>query len=182
VRQPNLPTRLFGNPASAIALLVAAGFCIYEWWSGQGSGGLALIAFLAAGYAMAASERLEKYKQWKREWEAMEGNRPAPTAARPLTALRAVLALAVWCFFAFLALSQANQPDAQLGVGLFWLATAVIVVAGIASLFRKRRNTRTRVVTDIPVTLCVPIPRNSPSAAQAFAALPQYCRLSASGA
>jgi hypothetical protein len=176
MKRPGFLTYLFGNPASALALLLAAVYFIYEWWSASGSPAVAFIAFLAAGYAMGASDKLQKYQSWKREWDAMEGKRPAQSFARFYPALRITVGLAVWCFFAYLALAQDAQPGAQLGPDLFWLATAVIIGTGVFRWFRRRRGARPAATRDVPVTICIPVPHQSPTSAQAFAALPEYCR------
>jgi CHASE2 domain-containing sensor protein len=178
MKRPSIPVRLFGNPLSAIALLLAACYFIYEWWTGQGSPAAAFIAFFAAGYGMSASERLQKYYDWKREWEAMEGKRPGRNAARYFPALRAVTALAVWGFFAYIVITQGDQPEMRVGAALFWLATLVVFGAGVVTLIQRwRRRVRPRIMRDVPVTLCVPIPHRSPASTQAMAALPEYCRI-----
>jgi hypothetical protein len=175
MKRPGFLTYLFGNPLSAFALLLAMIYFVHEWWSAAGSGGLAFIAFLAAGYAMGASDKLQKYQQWKHEWDAMESKRSGQNLARFYPALRMVVGMAVWCFFAYLALAQSAQPGVQLGADIFWLVTAVIVGAGIFRWIRRQRNARPGVARDVPATQCLSVPRQSPTPAEAFAVLPSYC-------
>jgi hypothetical protein len=175
MKRPGFLTYLFGNPLSAFALLLAMIYFVYEWWSAAGSGGLAFIAFLAAGYAMGASDKLQKYQQWKREWDAMEGKRARQSLAHFYPALRIIVGLAVWCFFAYLALAQTAQPGMQLGADLFWLATLVIIGAGVFWWLWRRRGSRPAAVRDVPVTQCLPLPGQSTTPTPVFDALPKYC-------
>jgi hypothetical protein len=174
MKRPGPLVWLFGNPLTVIALVIAAMYFIYQWWSNQGSPVAALIAFLVAGYSAGASDQILKYQQWKREWDAMEGRASGPGIARFYPALRIVFGLSVWCVFAFFALQPSNDPAMHVASGLFWIATLIMIGGGIVRQFRRRKPAK-QTVRDVPVTLCVPVSRNSPTVAQAFAALPDYC-------
>jgi hypothetical protein len=175
MKRPGPIVWLFGNPASVILLVIAAIYFIYQWSSNHGAGAAALIAFIAAGYGAGASDQLLKYQQWKREWAAMEGKASGAAFAKLYPVVRVVFASAVWCLFGYLALQPSSDPAMHVAVALFWLATLVMIVGGIANLIR-RRKPRKQTIRDVPVTVCLSVPHRSPTLAQAFAALPNYCR------
>jgi hypothetical protein len=177
MKRPSGFTYVVGNPVSVIALALGAAYLAYQWWNG-GSPAIALAAFIAAAYAMGANSRLQKYNDWKREWEAMEGKRPSQRTARRVlnsVAVRVAIGLPLWCAFAYLALTSGNDPTMRAARALFLLATLVMAV-GFAYRLMRRRRPRANASRDVPVTLCVAPPRQSPDLAQAYAALPVYCR------
>jgi uncharacterized membrane protein YedE/YeeE len=168
---------LFGNPLS---LLVAAGGAIYfayQWWTGRTSLTVVVIAVLAAGYAMGAGERLQKYHEWKREWEAMEGKAPGHRyrwLRTPMRGLHIVLGLGAWAGTAYFLLTHADQPRMALPAGLFGIATLVMIFAAVYRLVQRWRA-RPKPYREVPVTLCVRLPRRSPTVAEALDALPEHC-------
>ncbi len=177
MRRPSGFTYVIGNPLSVIALALGAAYFAYQWWSG-GSPAIALAAFLAAAYAAGASGRLQKYNDWKREWDAMGGKRPAERTARRVwnsVAVRVVIGLPLWCVFAYLALTGGNATEMRVARALFWLATLVMLI-GLTYRLARRRKSRAIASRDVAVTLCVPPPRQSPDLNQAYASLPTYCR------
>jgi hypothetical protein len=177
MKRPSYIAYLFGNPLSMIALLIAAGYFVYEWWRGQGSPAVALVAFVAAGYSVTTSERIQKYNQWQREWRAMAGEPPEGGFSRLLARIpfRLVLGLSAWAVWGYFVATMGGEPGMQIPVALFWLVTLVMAVGGIYQLFRRVRPRR-RASQDVPVTLCVGMPSQSPTPAQASAMLPTYCR------
>lgn len=176
MKRPSVITYLFGNLVSVLALAGAAIYFIYQWWTNHGSATAAVVALLVASYATSNSERLQKYYQWKREWDAMEGRAPGAGFARLYAhpAFRLLIGGPIWCAFAYFAIQPAKDPAMQVAAGLFWFATLIMIVGWIAILLRRRKSRRPK-FRDVPVTLCVSVPRQSPALAQAFAALPAYC-------
>ena len=176
MKRPGPHIYLFGNPVSTFLLAIAAIILGYEWWIGAASPVAAIVAVIAAAFASKANERLEAYNAWKREWQAMSGE--APTAGRlliPYRALRIVLGLAVWSLFAYVALDPGPRQDVQIAAALFWLATALLIAGGIYRLIKRSRS-RPKSARDVPVTICLPVPRQSPAVAHTFMVLPGYCR------
>jgi len=177
MKRPGPHIYLFGNPVSTFVLAVAAIYLGYEWWIGAASPVAAIAAVIAAAFASKANERLEAYNTWKREWQVMSGE--APTAGRlliPYRALRIVLGLTVWSLFAYVALDPGPRQDVQIAAALFWLATALLIAGGIYRLVKRRSRSRPKPARDVPVTICLPVPRQSAALSQALAALPEYCR------
>jgi hypothetical protein len=179
MRRPGALVFLFGNPLSAFALLCAACYCGYAWWTGQMQTLPALVVVLAACYAFRASDQYQSYRDWKREWEAMEGHVPSQRLARifrrggPLHIFAAVCA---WSVGAVLILAKQDQPFWQIPAASFWLATALMVVVAIYRAIRRSRARRAPKIQDVPVTVCLSVPRWSPEAKRAFGDLPEYCK------
>ncbi len=178
MRRPGALVFLFGNPLIAFALLCAGCYCGYAWWTGQMQTLPAFVVILAACYAFRASDQYQAYRDWKREWDAMEGRVPSRRLARVFRRggpLHIVAAVCAWCVCAALILAKQDQPFWQIPADSFWLATALMI---LVALYRAVRNWRVRSpakIEDVPVTVCLSVPRRSPAASQLFGALPAYC-------
>jgi hypothetical protein len=175
MKRPGALTYVLGNPLAVIVLCSAGGYFVYEWWTAHGSGALALVVFVVAGYGVNASEQLSKYRQWQREWNAMEGRPPASFASsRSARTARLVVALVLWAGWGYFAITQSHDPGMQVPAVLFWLLTIVVAVAGVVRFLRSRKQPPMR-ATDLPVGLCLQVPGRSPAVGEAMAALPRYC-------
>jgi hypothetical protein len=178
MRRPGPLVFLFGNPLSAFALLCAACYCGYAWWTGQMQTLPALVVVLAACYAFRASDQYRSYRDWKREWDAMEGRVPSQRLARVFRRggpLHIIAALCAWAVCAVLILAKQDQPFWRLPVATFWLATALMIVVAIYRAVKRSRARRAPKIEDVPVTVCLRVPRRSPAAEKSFAMLPAYC-------
>ncbi|HEY1612089.1 MAG TPA: hypothetical protein VGF97_00170 [Rhizomicrobium sp.] len=197
MKRPGIHIYLFGNLFSAFVFLVAAIYLCYSAWQGETSPIIAVAAIFALMASAKARERLEAYNERKREWQAMSGE--APTAGRTFVtqqAPRVIAGMIIWFVLACVALgvgnqsgspvaagngpgaplAAANQPNIQIvAAWLFWLATALLVVGGIYRFIKRNRTQRPKPIRDVPVAICLPVPRQSDAAAHAFAALPKYC-------
>jgi hypothetical protein len=165
---------LVGNPLSMSVIALLAIYLAYEWWIGVGSPVAAIVAFALAASAFKANDRLEHYQEWKREWQAMNGE--TPTAGRllvPARTVRLVLGGGAWCVMAFFSLNPGDQPELQIASVIFWILTLVLVANAIYRWCRQRRGARP--TRDEPVTICLSVPRQSPALRQAYAELPDYC-------
>lgn len=165
---------LVGNPVSMLAIALLAIYLAYEWWIGVASPVVPIVAFALATSAFKANDRLEHYQEWKREWQAMNGE--APTAGRllvPARTVRLVLGGIGWCVMAFFALNPGDQPELQVASVMFWILTLVLIANAIYRWFKQRRGQRP--ARDEPVAICPPVPRQSPALKQAYAELPDYC-------
>lgn len=181
MNRPGPITYLFGNPGIALTALLLALVFTYEGFVGQASPLIALAAWVGAFYCSRAYERLDKYRLWKLEWDAMDGQpRRAGLLQRAArnTALRMIGAGLLWFWMASEALSISNQPGREFAVGLFFIGTLVLIAGGVFRVgWRVWRSRGRRVARDIPVTLCLRPFRQSPSVREAFAALPEFCLL-----
>ncbi len=177
MKRPGPLVFLLGNPVSVTLISIFALYCAYEWWIGQAVPVVVIVAFIAAAFAGRLNNAYEKYRRWKREWDAMEGRAPARGASQLLGRsgpIRIVLGLSVWAMWGYFTITDQKQP--ALLVALFWLTTLALVIAGVYRLLRRGKSPRRAASRDVAVTQCVSLPRQSPGVRQAFAALPEYCR------
>jgi len=175
MNRPGLLTCLIGSPIGGLCSLGGAGYAGYLALTGQGSGWLGLGAVLLTGCALKAGEAVRRYDAWKREWDAMNG---APSPRKPVLRglLRWVfraLALVLWAYVARASLEASVDPDLTIPVILFWIGSAGMLALMGLRLVRRLRPAR-RAKPQF-VTICA-TPRRSPSVAEAYAALPDYCR------
>ena len=171
-------TYALGNAVSVALLCALTCYLGYGWWTGSISGVFTVIVALVTLSAMNANGRLNRYSQWKREWDAMEGRTPSGRGfALSGRWVRLLIGVPTWFAFASLALAVSNDPVGRIGADLFWLATAVGVGGGIIQWLRSRTaKLRPMSSKDVPVSLCVKTPNASPDLAQAYRSLPPYCR------
>jgi hypothetical protein len=178
MKQPSSADYLFGNSFSYVVLSLAVIVSFLGVFGGAVSP-VVPIALLAIGYyAHSAHERIRKYKAWKSEWDAM-GGQPQPPPLRPSDrlsrglkrnpALRYFLGFVAWGLLALM--STAGGGGVRI---LFWLGTILLVINAIVR-YRRRGREQAKPADAASVMVCVPLPRQSASAAQAFAGLPQYC-------
>jgi hypothetical protein len=175
MRRPGLLTYLFGNSLVALVAMLFAIFVVYQWWFNGAPGLLALVVCFVAGGAAQANERLDSYFAWKRDWEAMAGERP--TAGRAFVshrACRVAAGLFAWAVYAILTYRVSGDPDMQFAVYWFYLVTAVMGV-GVAVEWRRKHPRRRKPKELSAVALCADAKAKSQPLAKAFAALPDYC-------
>ena len=178
MNRPSLFTYLIGNPLSLLALWLVTAYLAYQWYGAQVPVIFPIMTGIAAIAASNAYQRLDKYRLWKREWETMNGGPSSHSRASIMRkpGVRIVLGLAIWCAMAYGALTLGNQPGTQVAAGLFWVATLVLIVGSLYRLARRKRATPKQAeIRDVPVTVCLKTPQQSPSLNQAFASLPEYC-------
>jgi hypothetical protein len=180
MNRPSAFTYLIGNPISLIGAWLLTAFLAYQWYANGGPGILPIITGLAALSASNAYARIDKYRLWKREWEAMNGVSTTGTMTGDLMrtkGFRFIVGGAIWCVFAYGALTIGNQPGSQWVAGLFWLGTLAMIGGGIYNLIKRKRVAAPKQVAirDIPVGQCLRVPMQSPNLQQSYASLPEYC-------
>jgi hypothetical protein len=174
MKRPSLATFLFGNLASCFAILIIGGFLIYEWWIGQVHVLVAVGALSAILNAAAANDRLNKYNHWKRAWDGMSGE-PRRNRGR---VLRGFAGIVGWAIFAALATQlDRRDPANQVAIGLFALGSAGLILIGLRRVWKRAipGQRRPRRIKDVPVTISLPVPRDSPDRRQIYQGLPDYC-------
>lgn len=174
MKRPGAIVYLFGNPFSGLALFGATIFFGYRWWIGEASPYLAFGFFFATAYASKASDQLNSYRLWKREWNAMGGSAALDRLFARAHSLRMVVGFALWGAFAYGVYLVSADPAARIPVALFVLGTAILVTSGIYRLVKRRRS-HAKPFRDVPVAVCLPVPQHSSTIGQAFSALPAYC-------
>lgn len=175
MKRPGIVAYLFGNPLSIAALVIATGYFFYQDWTGKGSLAPVVLALLAMLYGFKANDALQKYGQWKREWNAMGDERRTSVMVRLFPVLRVVAGLAAWGFGLYLAENSPSTPGTQVSVALLWAAMLVAVVGFAYQRLKGRSASQPKVSRDIAVAPCMAPPRGATTLVQAYAELPAYC-------
>jgi hypothetical protein len=177
VSRPSLLTYLFGNMLSVGALGLATIFLVYQAWTGGTSWFVPIVAIVVTAYAGGCNGRIEKYRLWKREWDAMGGETPAGLKLPRIPGLKYVVGFVLWAIFAAGIPGLAKQPGMGIPVALFWLGSFLMFGTAIYRAVKSRRpQARTSAKHDAMVSVSLPVPRQSPELRTAHAALPEYCR------
>jgi hypothetical protein len=182
MKKPGPFVYLFGNPVALLAAFAATAFFGYRWWSEDASLLPAVVAFLVFCQTMNATGHLQKYNEWKREWDAMEGKPSAGVSRFRIAwtpATRFLVGVPAWAIgaYAMLTVPMGDDLPARLAKASFWLGTALMVVVLIyRALPRRKRAVKAAPAKYPDVTVCVPVPRSSPSLRDVLAQLPDCCR------
>src|ERR1700729_379338 len=130
MRRPGIGTYLIGNPISALALFALTVWITWRWYNGDAPGIAAIILGFVTMSAFDANGKLNDYRHWQREWNAMGGQAPRPGALTRFVGSRTVKVLfgvPLWCAFAYGALHVKPHSDEEVAAGLFWIGSLVIV-------------------------------------------------------
>lgn len=173
MRPPGFLTALIGHPVIALLIFVSAAAVGYFWLAGDLTGWAAFGALVIAASTAKASDRVNKYNAFKREWDAM-GGRAATRRPLRIGGLRYVLGVGAWLFMAMLALDAWDDPGLQWVAWLFWAGSAAMIVAAAYRLVRGPSGLG-RGSTD-SVRVCLPPARFSPSREDSRRAIPAYCQ------
>jgi len=175
MKRPGALVFFFGNPAVLLILVLVTLYLAYAWLADDGAPVPALVAFIALGYGASCSNELRKYKDWKQEWDAMGGKAPGTRISSQNLPIRILLGIPAWLFGLYLVMSAGDDSGAQFAKTCFWLATAI----GIGTLLyrgMRRGQSATSTSANYPdVTVCLAVPRSSPSVQEAHTQLPGYC-------
>ncbi|TAL32256.1 MAG: hypothetical protein EPN98_13985 [Phenylobacterium sp.] len=172
--RPSLLTYLVGNIASLVAVFCLMLWSIYAAFTGQVGWWIALAAIVVTSMSVNAGNRLTEYRNWKRDWDAMSGASPRQQLRIP--AWRQMLGATILGVGAWGALKYGAQPGMEIPALLFWIGLALLLGRWVfMAAWRKRANAKAVAARDAPVTVVLPIPRQSPDAVAAIAALPWYC-------
>ncbi len=180
MKKPGPFVYLFGNPIALLAAFGATAFFGYRWWSEDASLLPAIVAFLVFCQTMRAMDQLQKYTEWKREWDAMGGEPRTP--ARKLTMqsplVRILIGVPAWGVGFYWVMTLPNDgPGMLIAKSCFWLGTALGVGSLIYQALPRRKKAARAAPAKYPdVAVCLPVPRSSPSIRDVLAQLPDYCR------
>lgn len=179
MKPPSIGTYLMGNPLSALALMGLTAWLVWQWQLGNVPGIAPLLAGIALTYAANAYRRIQAYRLWQSEWNAMgdsstQRRRFSFATARPM--LRIIIGGPLWLGFAYGVAHAGHDELGRAAAALFWLATAIIVVGWGYRIWKGRsRATASAPQRDMIVAQCLSVSHHSPSTQQAFVALPRYC-------
>jgi hypothetical protein len=182
MKRPGEIVFVFGNPLALAVLVGGTLYLTYQWWTGQGAPGFAFMAFLAMSYSASCNNELRKYKEWKQDWEAMEGKVPRRATFAWTPAMRFVIGVPLWCILAYVVstVPQDHDPIGTLAAAAFWLATAFMIVVliyrGVRALRKPRARSAGKAFSPC-VAVCILPPRSSPPLMDAYQQLPDYCRM-----
>jgi hypothetical protein len=179
MKRPSLRAYVLGNPAVVIGLWIGTAVLTYKCFHDNVLSPLpAILVGLASLTASRDCAQLTKYHRWKREWDAMSGVPPKPPLLSRAPGLGLVMAILAWSGVAVFVGEHQDEPDYRVAAGWFWIATGVIILVllfrGLRWLAAQRR--RSSPERPVDVTVLVGMPSESPTPAQAMAAIPEYCR------
>lgn len=172
MRMLSTRTRMLGHP---LIVYPTIGFFLwsgYMWLTEPDTWPMAVAAFILGGPVMRAYEQREAWLAKRRAWAAMASHvRRRSTFVKPLTAVMALVALALYL------VATIDRLETQTALGLSTVGVAgAIIFFTIRGFYRRIR--RRRAMRDDLVRVCVRKPRlRVPTVQQAYAALPDHCRL-----
>lgn len=158
MRPPTSLQWLVGNPVSALVLMLGAIYLAYLWLVEGAGMGVGLLAIVVGGYAGRCAERVNAYTRWKREWEGIGGRTRQPLRLPSFKSIRIGLAILSWLGMAALALAAGGDPALRVPVILFWIGSAVAVIAKLKPVRGSRGVVR----------VCIQRPRSSPTVRDAM--------------
>lgn len=159
---------LIGNPVSSLALSVGVIYVLWQSATGHMGWPLGFAAIAIGAYAAKASEAVNKYTAWRREWEGLNGSRRVLLLPR-IPGLKYVFGIGAWLFLATLAIDARDDQGLTVPVALFWAGSLAAIVGSVWVWVRRGRISKGR--TD-DVTVCVGRPLISSSIAFGVSALP----------
>ena len=85
MKPPSPLDYIIGNPISALIIVVATLFVVMAAIGGSATSFAAFTMLAICGWSWFANRRLQTYRLWKMEWDAMSGNpKPAKPARKTL--------------------------------------------------------------------------------------------------
>ncbi len=175
MRRPSTQTLIVGYPVVTIPLALFGGFFGFEVVIGNAPIWVGVITFIYCGWLHQCYETASRYRAWLREWNALDPDyQPGRPVLRTLQFIGS-LVVAAALFFAWLKLGPAFADPQSPARAIAALAVVVWVLALAARLLFHRRKKRA-VTKDWIVTQAVERPLPAPSADEAYASLPDYCR------
>lgn len=170
MKPPRAINWVIGNAFVLVILGLLFFAATYQWLALGGSPIVTVVLAIVGGWSASAHDRVLRYRQWKEEWDSMNGQ--AARRGPSLGAVRKMAAVAGWGVGAWGSITYAGDPGYAIPVALFWLGTLVMIFVGIVRLFRRG----VRPSRDVIVTVCLGKPAQSPDLKQVYAAIPDYCR------
>ena len=189
MNRPSLFSFAIGNLLSVPAILGATALACCRWHTQQQhhehiSWLVPTAALMLSKASLLARGRIAAYKRWNRAWDAMSGTGGNRVARSRTRVGRALLAWLAWLGLGVWLLNPHPQFAGTPVRGLYAAAFSALTlwgvsvpVLGAARWLRRRVGAiRVRRPRDHVVAIALPVPRRSPTVADAVAMLPPYCR------
>jgi hypothetical protein len=179
MKPPGIFDYLFGNPVSVALLSFWAASTGYGWLA-QGAHPLAFgVALFLAGLSINSAKQLRAFKQWNKAWTNAGALPKEPKSRQPKKATWVSLGILALVFaFAWLSdhphdSSGASGAAVLIIISVFaWMGDAAW--RGLRRMQAKRRPNHAGQAGQEIVTVCLPIPKQSPAANKSLL-LPDYC-------
>jgi hypothetical protein len=192
--RPSAFERLLGWWPVATPLMLACPVLVYGWYTDHTAWWVALFSLVMAYKALVTAGKVQRYKVWAEEWQAMgpEGERAAKPSKKG--GGRKVYA---WCFgllaaiavYLWLGHNETVPLDESLALALLWTAVALVafmalflfsrlgwkVLAGIWVFARSTSPAKARTKADAPVSWLLGRTSSSFSRKASEKQLPAYC-------
>lgn len=176
MKHPGSRAMILGHPVISTPAMLSSGALLLAGFYG-GSGVAVIIAIAMIGMVHNATSQARKYRQRKREWDAMSDE---PDASGP-GFFRVVLVLVVAC--AMLVGFSLYAYHAAFAAGyavvwvhrhpIIWAVPAIAVIGKIGLRILRRRGGRPGRMVAVKVVARSLLP--TPTIADAYRALPAYC-------
>lgn len=171
--RPQTSILVVGYPPVTAILFLLDGFFAYGTAIGNMPLWVGLLVFLFGGWLVSCAQEAARYRAWRRDWDSLDPNGPAPPRQLLKKALGALIGLGLVAFLFGAYFPALRDPESPARAITVFLVGALLLLRLIGWLRRRRPNTRSP--AEWIVTPCggrTP----APSAANAFASLPDYCR------
>lgn len=172
---PSLQVQLLGNPLLLIGTTLFLAAALTASATGAWSAETILIALVFFAPVAAAANQLRRYRQWKREWDAMGGKATPGLTWFGGGKRRVGLALIVYAVIDIGLFYYGSQDGNIVG---FVVMTALLVVGLVAAAIGQALSKRTgrKQPSVVYAAVLLRRPGHSPNLGDAYAALPEYCR------
>jgi hypothetical protein len=170
--RPRTSTLVAGHPLVMVPLFLLHAFLGVAYTYTEGFGWLSLYALVFLGWLANCYKEAARYREWKREWDALDPDHRPPRPIRAGAQWMVAAGIIIGCFWLFLHFDDPTSaahiiaPMVVVGIPLLW----------IASVLLRRRNRQRPNSQDWIVSQAISRPLPAPSVAEAFARLPDYCR------
>jgi len=173
MNKPSAFTMFYGHILTVTALGALTFYLGWQWITVDADvGWLCIPTLIATASSRTAYNKARSYQLWKREWDSMNGGTPG---LKLTPAQRRIVGTLAWLAMAWVSVTVADDPSAQVGVGLFWLASlGVAIIALIRWLLCAATGGAQRGGKHIAVRVCLPVARQSAALEQAYQALPEH--------
>lgn len=172
MREPPFQSKFLASPPIFLGLWGLTFWSVWQWTRHEDAWPIAVSFGLLAIAATNAEEQVRRYRNWKREWDAISGVPPRPR--KWPVYLGMLLGVPV-----FAALVSVGQREGALAVAvvvaspLALMAVIGLALIGIGKLMQ--RSTRARKVVPVRVAVRRALVR-VPSLDAAYRNLPPYCQ------